>query len=41
LNSFYLADENQSWINVSTAGGSARLGRLDNELADLYRTKLP
>jgi len=41
LNSFYLADENQSWINVSTSGGSARLGRLDNELADLYRTKLP
>lgn len=41
LNSFYLADETQSWIDVSTAGDSARLGRLDNSLADLYRTSLP
>jgi UDP-N-acetyl-2-amino-2-deoxyglucuronate dehydrogenase len=41
LNSFYLSDESQSWLNVSTAGDSARLGQPDNELADLYRTKLP
>ena len=41
LNSFYLTDENQSWVNVSTAGDSARLGQLDNNLADLYRTKVP
>lgn len=41
LNSFYLADENQSWVNVAAAGDSARLGRLDNDLADLYRTSLP
>jgi len=40
LNSFYVADEAQSWINVATAGDSARLGRPDNKLADLYRTKL-
>lgn len=38
LNSFYLADENQNWVNVATAGDSARLGQLDNKLADLYRT---
>ena len=41
LNSFYVADEAQSWINVATAGDSARLGRPDNKLADMYRTKLP
>lgn len=41
LNSFYLADETQNWVNVSTAGDSARLGQLDNDLADLYRTNLP
>ena len=40
LNSFYVSDETQAWVNVSTAGDSARLGRFDNELADLYRTKL-
>jgi UDP-N-acetyl-2-amino-2-deoxyglucuronate dehydrogenase len=38
LNSFYLSDENQSWVNVYAAGDSERLGKLDNELADLYRT---
>ena len=38
LNSFYLADENQCWVDVATAGDSVRLGKLDNELADLYRT---
>lgn len=38
LNSFYLADEARSWVNVSTACDSARLGQLDNDLADLYRT---
>lgn len=41
LNSFYLADETQNWVNVSTAGDSVRLGRLDDELAALYRTNLP
>jgi UDP-N-acetyl-2-amino-2-deoxyglucuronate dehydrogenase len=38
LNSFYLADEKQGWIDVATAGDSLRLGRLDNDLANLYRT---
>lgn len=38
LNSFYLSDETQGWVNVSAAGDSVRLGRLDDELADLYRT---
>ena len=38
LNSFYLADEHQCWVDVATAGDSVRLGRFDNELAELYRT---
>lgn len=38
LNSFYLADETQCWVDVSSAGDSARLGRPDELLADLYRT---
>lgn len=41
LNSFYVTDETKSWVNVSTAGDSARLGRFDNELANLYRTSIP
>lgn len=41
LNSFYIADEKQGWVNISTAGDSARLGRLDNGLANLYRTGAP
>ena len=41
LNSFYLTDETQSWVDVSAAGDSTRLGQLDNNLADLYRTKVP
>jgi len=41
LNSFYLADETRSWIDVSEAGDSARLGRPDDRLASLYRTPLP
>ena len=38
LNSFYIADENHSWVNVNEAGDSKRLGQLDNNLANLYRT---
>jgi UDP-N-acetyl-2-amino-2-deoxyglucuronate dehydrogenase len=41
LNSFYLADETQNWVNVPTAGDSARLGQVDNDLADFYRTSPP
>lgn len=41
LNAFYLADEAQAWVRVSNSGDSARLGRLDNELAAIYRTALP
>lgn len=41
LNAFYLADEAQNWVNVSVAGDSARLGESNEELANLYRTKLP
>ncbi len=38
LNSFYLSDETRNWVDVSTAGDSARLGRADNDMAALYRT---
>lgn len=41
LNAFYVADERQNWVDVSTAGDSARLGRADESLANLYRTNLP
>jgi len=40
LNSFYVSDECQTWINVESAGDSKRLGLLDEELAGLYRTNL-
>ena len=38
LNSFYLSDETQEWVEVARGGDSLRLGRLDDELATLYRT---
>jgi UDP-N-acetyl-2-amino-2-deoxyglucuronate dehydrogenase len=38
LNSLYVADENAKWVNVATAGDSARLGRVDDQLANQYRT---
>ena len=38
LNSFYVADETQTWVNVASAGDSTRLGRVDDELANMYRT---
>jgi len=41
LNSFYLADGNQCWVDVATAGNSARLGQPNNEIANLYRTDSP
>lgn len=41
LNSFYRADETQGWVDVASAGDSSRLGRPDERLADLYRTRLP
>jgi UDP-N-acetyl-2-amino-2-deoxyglucuronate dehydrogenase len=37
LNSFYVAHETQSWVNVAAAGDSVRLGRPDDALASLYR----
>jgi UDP-N-acetyl-2-amino-2-deoxyglucuronate dehydrogenase len=41
LNSFYVADETKNWVNVATVGDSARLGQLDDELANMYRTAVP
>jgi UDP-N-acetyl-2-amino-2-deoxyglucuronate dehydrogenase len=37
LNAFYVSDEAQAWVEVASAGDSARLGRDDNYLASLYR----
>ena len=41
LNAFYVADEKGEWVAVATAGDSARLGRSDDNLANLYRTFIP
>ncbi|MDB5825067.1 MAG: gfo/Idh/MocA family oxidoreductase [Herminiimonas sp.] len=41
LNAFYLADEAQAWINVASAGDSERLGRANEELANIYRANQP
>jgi UDP-N-acetyl-2-amino-2-deoxyglucuronate dehydrogenase len=38
LNAFYVADETRAWIEVDSAGDSVRLGRVNEELANLYRT---
>lgn len=41
LNSFYISDETGGWVDVAAAGDSVRLGRADEKLANLYRTKSP
>jgi UDP-N-acetyl-2-amino-2-deoxyglucuronate dehydrogenase len=38
LNAFYVADEMQAWVDVASAGDSSRLGSVNEELANLYRT---
>jgi len=38
LNAFYVADERRSWVEVASAGDSARLGCTNEALANLYRT---
>lgn len=38
LNAVYLSDERGQWVDVNDAPDSARLGRTDDKLADLYRT---
>jgi UDP-N-acetyl-2-amino-2-deoxyglucuronate dehydrogenase len=38
LNAFYVSDERGGYVDVATAGDSARLGRPDEALANLYRT---
>jgi UDP-N-acetyl-2-amino-2-deoxyglucuronate dehydrogenase len=40
LNSFYIADEQASWVKVAGSGDSQRLGRKDDALANLYRTPI-
>jgi UDP-N-acetyl-2-amino-2-deoxyglucuronate dehydrogenase len=41
LNALYVAHESRSWVDVASAGDSARLGRRDDALADLYRSTAP
>lgn len=41
LNSFYLSDESKTWAVIADGGDSARLGRSDQSLANLYRTPAP
>jgi predicted dehydrogenase len=41
LNAFYRADEAGRWVGVADGDDSARLGRPNDALADLYRTPLP
>jgi len=38
LNSFYIADEINQWVEVKKAGDSIRLGKKDIKLANIYRT---
>jgi UDP-N-acetyl-2-amino-2-deoxyglucuronate dehydrogenase len=38
LNAFYVADETGAWVDVASAGDSTRLGTVNEDLANLYRT---
>ena len=40
LHSFYCADETGTWVDVASDNESARLGRADESLADIYRTPI-
>ena len=40
LHSFYCADESGTWVDVASDNESARLGRPDESLADMYRTPI-
>ena len=40
LNSFYLSDESKDWQLIAKGGDSNRLGRVDESLAQLYRTSV-
>lgn len=39
LNSLYVSDEKKNWVNVDSSTESARLGKFDQDLFDLYRLK--
>lgn len=41
LHAFYRADERGGWVAAQTDEGSARLGRPNDAISDLYRTPLP
>jgi predicted dehydrogenase len=38
LHAIYKSDEQNGWVNVNELTDSARLGRMDDKLAGLYRT---
>jgi UDP-N-acetyl-2-amino-2-deoxyglucuronate dehydrogenase len=38
LHAIYKSDEQNGWVDVATAGDSARLGKADESLYELYRT---
>jgi len=40
LNALYVSDELHSWVDISSGLESNRLGRVDESLAELYRTSL-
>ncbi len=39
LHAFYLSDENSSWVNLNDDTVSQRLGRENDEISNLFRTK--
>jgi predicted dehydrogenase len=41
LHAFYRSDESRGWVDVARGESSTRLGRPDEELANLYRTPPP
>jgi UDP-N-acetyl-2-amino-2-deoxyglucuronate dehydrogenase len=40
LHSFYVSGETSEWVNISDRRQSAKLGRNDEQLSDLYRTSV-
>jgi hypothetical protein len=41
LHAFYRSDEDGGWVDVATGAASARLGRPNEAISDLYRTPPP
>ena len=41
LHAFYRSDEDGGWVDVDSEAQSARLGRADEDISNLYRTPRP